>query len=348
MPVNWPTVLLQDIFVIDRGGSPRPIDAFITDDPSGVNWVSIGDASDHSKYITGTKRRIRQEGVAKSRLVKPGDFLLTNSMSFGRPYIMRTHGCVHDGWLVLTPRTPEIDQDFFYHLLGSNAIYAEFVRLAAGATVKNLNIDLVKRVKVPVPTLAEQQRIAAILDQAEALKTRRRQAFAKLDNLTQSLFLEMFGDPQTNPKRWVIQPFGCCARNEDAFRRPVKASDRAQKQGQYDYYGASGVIDKVDSHIFEGERLLIAEDGANLLARSTPIAFRARGKYWVNNHAHVVAYNNVASLAYLEVFCSLTDVFRLHYRLCAAKAQSRAIKQNPNPHSRLFLNRSALKSDLTD
>ncbi|MBX9609795.1 MAG: restriction endonuclease subunit S [Gammaproteobacteria bacterium] len=199
---GWPLLALGEVFDIARGGSPRPIDEFITEDPAGINWIMIGDASEGSKYITGTKKRIRPEGAQRSRAVKPGDFLLTNSMSFGKPYIMRTSGCIHDGWLVLSPRRRDVDADFFYHLLGSNAVYSEFERRAAGATVKNLNIDLVRGVKVPLPPLPKQRRIAEILDKADALRAKRRAALAQLDTLTQSIFLDMFGDPATNAKGW--------------------------------------------------------------------------------------------------------------------------------------------------
>lgn len=192
---TWKTASLGEIFEIARGGSPRPIQDYLTDDPSGVNWISISDASASSKFITTTKKRIRPEGVSRSRMVKPGDFLLTNSMSFGRPYIMGTNGCIHDGWLVLSSKHDEVDQDYLFQLLSSDFIYAKFSKLAAGATVKNLNIDLVSGVEVTFPPLEEQRRIAAILDQAETLHAQRRAALAQLDSLTQSLFLDMFGDP---------------------------------------------------------------------------------------------------------------------------------------------------------
>jgi len=190
---GWSDAALGDVFEIARGGSPRPIDEFITDDPTGINWIMIGDASEGSKYITETKKRIRPEGVQRSRRVKSGDFLLTNSMSFGKPYIMRTSGCIHDGWLVLSPRRDDVDADFFYYLLGSKAVYAEFERRASGLTVKNLNIELVKGVKVSFPPLSEQRRIAEVLDRAEALRAKRRAALAQLDSLTQSIFLDFFG-----------------------------------------------------------------------------------------------------------------------------------------------------------
>ena len=188
----WATTALGDIFEIARGGSPRPIKDFITNDPAGTNWIMISDATEGSKYISSTKKRIRPEGAQRSRQVKPGDFLLTNSMSFGKPYIMRTYGCIHDGWLVLSPRGGDVDTDFFYHLLGSNTVYAEFQRRASGATVKNLNIDLVRGVKVPFPPLHEQRRIAEILDKADALRAKRRAALAQLDTLTQSIFRYKF------------------------------------------------------------------------------------------------------------------------------------------------------------
>ncbi|WP_376739854.1 restriction endonuclease subunit S [Microcystis aeruginosa] len=185
-----------------RGGSPRPIQNFLTEEPDGVNWVMIGDASDSSKYITHTKKRILKTGVKNSRMVYPGDFLLTNSMSFGHPYIMQTSGCIHDGWLVLSNKKGVIDQDYFYHLLGSDLIYAEFSRLASGSTVKNLNIEIVKGIKVSLPPLEEQRRIAAILDKADGVRRKRKEAIRLTEELLKSTFLEMFGDPVTNPKGW--------------------------------------------------------------------------------------------------------------------------------------------------
>ncbi|MFL6311909.1 MAG: restriction endonuclease subunit S [Terriglobales bacterium] len=208
MSATWPISLLGEVFSISRGGSPRPINDYFTTDPNGVNWVLISDASENSKYIFSTKKRIRPEGVKSSRMVQPGDFLLTNSMSFGRPYIVRTSGCIHDGWLVLSPRNKNVSADFFYHLLGSDLVYSQFKRLAAGATVKNLNIELVSDVNVPVPPLTEQRRIAAILDKADELRAQRRAALAQLDNVREMIFFDLIGDPKLNPKGWPEKTIG--------------------------------------------------------------------------------------------------------------------------------------------
>jgi len=166
LPVGWEIKHLDEICEIARGGSPRPIKKFLTNDTDGVNWIKIGDASASSKYIYETKEKIKPHGIKYSRLVNKGDFILSNSMSFGRPYIMRTSGCIHDGWLVLKDKSGLFDQDYLYYFLGSKSTYRQFDRLAAGSTVRNLNIDLVKRVKVTLPPLPEQKRIVAILDEA--------------------------------------------------------------------------------------------------------------------------------------------------------------------------------------
>lgn len=202
--MSWPQVKLESIFDIARGGSPRPIDDYITDADDGLSWISIKDASNSEKYIEKTKLKIKPGGLSKTRLVKPGDFLLTNSMSFGRPYIMKTTGCIHDGWLVLSGDPEKVDSDYFYHLLGSDLLKRRFSALAAGAVVKNLNIDLVKGVEVPLPPLPEQKRIAAILDKADAIRRKRQQAIQLADDFLRAVFLDMFGDPVTNPKGWNV------------------------------------------------------------------------------------------------------------------------------------------------
>lgn len=166
LPVDWKIKTLDELCHIARGGSPRPIKQFITNAPDGVNWIKISDASSSSKYIYETKEKIKPNGIKHSRLVNEGDFILSNSMSFGRPYIMRTSGCIHDGWLVLKDKSGLFYQDYLYYFLGSNTTYKQFDILAAGSTVRNLNIALVRGVKVTLPPLPEQKRIVAILDEA--------------------------------------------------------------------------------------------------------------------------------------------------------------------------------------
>ena len=138
---------LSELILIERGGSPRPIEKYITDSPDGVNWIKIGDATEGSIYITQTKERIIREGTKKSRYVQPGDFLLSNSMSFGRPYILTIDGYIHDGWLVLRDNDKLFNKLFLHTLLSSDYAMASFESMAAGSVVKNLNKELTKNIK---------------------------------------------------------------------------------------------------------------------------------------------------------------------------------------------------------
>ncbi|WP_321315153.1 restriction endonuclease subunit S [Halarcobacter sp.] len=158
---------LGDILTIERGGSPRPIQKYLTDDIDGLNWIKISDATASDKYIYETKQKISKDGLYKTRFVNEGDFILSNSMSFGKPYIMKTTGCIHDGWLVLRDiEKANLEKDFLYYILCSPNIFEQFNSLASGSTVRNLNIRLVSSVKIPIPPIEEQKQIVAILDKA--------------------------------------------------------------------------------------------------------------------------------------------------------------------------------------
>lgn len=204
-PKNWKIYKLKELYDIKRGGSPRPIEKFLTTDPDGINWIKIGDAKIDSKYIEETKEKITVEGAAKSRFVEEGDFILSNSMSFGRPYIMKTRGCIHDGWLVLKERQDGlIFKDFMYYILSSENVYSQFKNAAAGGVVRNLNIQRVENVIVPIPpTLAEQQEIVQVLDTMNDIIRLRKECISHAQDLIPALFQEMF-KPYANCTKTVL------------------------------------------------------------------------------------------------------------------------------------------------
>ena len=164
IPNTWELCKLGTISKIARGGSPRPIKDYLTNDANGINWIKIGDTTKEEKYINSVKEKIRPEGVKKSRMVHKGDFLLTNSMSFGRPYILNVDGCIHDGWLVISPIGEAYTSDFLYYLLSSSFAYEQFTNVASGGVVTNLNSDKVADTIFPLPPLAEQKRIVSKIE----------------------------------------------------------------------------------------------------------------------------------------------------------------------------------------
>ena len=205
---GWTYKKLGEVCMIERGGSPRPIQNFITDDEDGINWIKIGDAVDGSKYITSTKERIKPEGAKKSRFVRAGDFILSNSMSFGKPYILQIDGCIHDGWLVIRDENKTFIKDYLYYYLSSPKLYRTFKMLAVGGVVNNLNSKLVRNVDVMIPSMGEQEAIVAELDEINEAIELLKQQVADLDNLEQSTFYSMFGDPVTNERGWSVKKLG--------------------------------------------------------------------------------------------------------------------------------------------
>ena len=169
IPCSWEWCKLGAINEIARGGSPRPIKDYLTNDPVGINWIKIGDTTKDGKYIDAVKEKIRPEGVKKSRMVHKGDFLLTNSMSFGRPYILNVDGCIHDGWLVISPIGKAYTPDFLYYLLSSSFAFGQFTKVASGGVVTNLNSDKVAETIFPLPPYSEQKRIVAEIERGFAL-----------------------------------------------------------------------------------------------------------------------------------------------------------------------------------
>ena len=375
VPKGWEWCRICHVAEIARGGSPRPIKEYLTDATDGINWIKIGDTEKDSKYITSVKERIKQSAVSKSRMVHKGDFLLTNSMSFGRPYITQVDGCIHDGWLVISLIEQSYRQDFFYYLLSSGYAYSQFAKRVAGAVVQNLNSEKVAISLFPLPPYKEQNRIVqkikdllplvekfgndkTLLDKLNAdINTRlkksilqeaiqgklvpqiteegtaqelleqikkEKQKLVKEGKLKKSALNDSVifrGDdnkyytsknkdticiddeiPFEIPDSWVWVRFGTIMINRDRERIPLSVAQRQFLSKRYDYYGASGVIDKVDRYLFDKELLLIGEDGANLLNRSTPIAFIAKGKYWVNNHAHVLDVYDGVMLKYIALY----------------------------------------------
>lgn len=169
IPDSWKWAKLGALFSIERGSSPRPIQAFQTTSEYGVNWIKIGDSEIGAKYITSTSEKITREGAEKSRLVNIGDFIISNSMSFGRPYIMAIDGYVHDGWniihIIKLKNGLEFNKDYLYYVLSSNLLIEQMKEKAAGGVVKNIRSDSLRELIIPLPPLDEQKRIVAKLEE---------------------------------------------------------------------------------------------------------------------------------------------------------------------------------------
>lgn len=187
----WETVRLGDHCAVLRGGSPRPIQAYLTSSPQGANWIKIGDVREGDKYITATAERIIEAGISRSREVFAGDFILSNSMSFGRPYILKINGCIHDGWLVIQNYQDSFDQQYLYYVLGSDMVKAQYISMAAGSSVQNLNKEKVGNVMLHKPDFEEQRSIAAILSDMDEEISKYEHQLRKYKGVKQGMMSEL-------------------------------------------------------------------------------------------------------------------------------------------------------------
>lgn len=183
IPMEWDVIKLGGRCQIYRGGSPRPIQDYLTTSDTGINWIKIGDVKVGEKYITSTEEKIISEGVSMSREVKQGDFILSNSMSFGRPYILKINGCIHDGWLVIQNYQTSYEAEYLYYLLSSELVFKQYKKLAAGSGVQNLNKDIVTEVVLPCPDKKEQGKIAAVLSSIDELISSLQKEITKKKNI---------------------------------------------------------------------------------------------------------------------------------------------------------------------
>ena len=189
---EWKSKKLGESTYIERGGSPRPISKYITGDSNGINWIKIGDAPVEGNVITSVKEKIISEGVPKSRKVFKGDLILSNSMSYGRPYLLAVDGCIHDGWLLIRNDKNIFDIRFLMQELASQYVKAQYDRLSNQGVVSNLNKELVKSVFIKIPSLPEQRKIADFLTAVDTQIEVEEKRLETMKTIKKGLLQQMF------------------------------------------------------------------------------------------------------------------------------------------------------------
>ena len=304
---EWEEKKLGDLILLQRGSSPRPIIKYITNSSDGVNWIKIGDTNKESKYITSTSEKITKEGAKKSREVKKGEIILSNSMSYGRPFILKIDGYIHDGWFVIRKYEENFNKEFLCQLLGSDFVQLQYKKVAAGGVVENISSELVNSVKVKVLSLKEQEKIANFLsniDKKISLTEEKLELFREYKKgVMQKIFSQelRFKDSDDNDyPEWEEKKLEEVAECLDNLRKPLNSNEREKIKGSIPYYGANGIQGYINNYIFNEELVLLAEDGGNFDDYLTkPIAQYVQGKSWINNHAHVLKGKKVLKTKFL-------------------------------------------------
>jgi type I restriction enzyme S subunit len=328
MKKGWETRTIGDICDVVNGGTPK---TGIADYWGGRHlWITPAEMGKRaSPYVDDTERTISDLGLRDSsaRVLPPLSVILSSRAPIGHLVINTKPMSTNQGCKGLVPGK-QIEHKFLYYYLTS--IVELLDSLGTGATFRELSGGKLKEIPVPVPPLAEQKRIVGVLDEAFAglaiahanTEKTLQNARALFESYVQSAFT-------LRGKGWVETTVEKLSTNLDNRRIPITKNVR--KSGEYPYYGASGIVDYVADYIFEGDTLLVSEDGANLLARATPVAFSVTGKYWVNNHAHILKFENMATQRFVEFYLESIKLDKYITGAAQPKLNQKALNSIPIP-----------------
>ncbi len=323
MKEGWTYKTLGEVATIIGGSTPK---SNIEEYWGGSHyWVTPADLKGN-KYQGATPRTITDLAIQKTnlQLLPKGTVLLSSRAPIGKVAITTVPMYCNQGFKNIVCSEQLLNEFVYWYLLNKTDYLNS---LGRGATFKEISKKATEQIPIPVPPLSEQQRIVSELDLLSSIIEKKKAQLKEYDQLAQSIFYDMFGDPVTNEKGWEVKKLVDCCKNCDSQRKPITAKDRIK--GAIPYYGASGVVDYVKDYIFDGEYLLISEDGANLIIRSTPIAFRIKGKTWVNNHAHVLQFDALFKQIFVEYSINLRDISSI-VTGCAQPKLTQAAMNNIN------------------
>ncbi|NVJ46474.1 MAG: restriction endonuclease subunit S [Cytophagia bacterium] len=292
MNTDWIELKLSDVGQVVSGGTPSTSQPEFWADE--VPWVTPADLSGYKKkFISKGRKSISELGLKNSsaKLIPKGSVLFSSRAPIGYVAIAENELCTNQGFKNLVPKS-FLNSDFlYYYLLKSKQLAEEY---SSGTTFKELSGKAFSELPISLPPLPEQRAIVArieeLFSELDHAVSSLQASQAKLEVYRQAVLKKAFegGFTKNSNSLWKVVKFGEATLNFDGKRKPLSRSFRENFKGEYRYYGACEIIDYVKDFLFDGEYLLIGEDGANLLSKSKPLAFIAEGKFWVNNHAHVI------------------------------------------------------------
>lgn len=320
VPENWVWVRLGGITQVIGGGTPSTSKKEYYDGGT-ISWLSPVDLSNYNDiYISHGNKMITLEGLNNSsaKLLPKDTVCLTSRAPIGYVAIAENELSTNQGFKSFLPSPTYLARFLYWYLKGNKELLES---KASGTTFLELSASKAATIEFPLPPLSEQQRIVerieelfAKLDEAKERLQEVADSFAVRKAailhkaFTGELTKQWRRENGVSDESWEEKKLSEITENQDSKRIPLSKSQRDNMNRIYDYYGASGIIDKVDDYIFEGKKLLIGEDGANLVTRSKNIAFIADGKYWVNNHAHILDVKDTVLLMYLCNYINNMDL----------------------------------------
>lgn len=270
------------------------------------------------EHLDADSLKIRRWGTpddveATKLIFKKGDIIFGRRRAYQRKLgVAEFDGICSAHAMVLRAKPEIVLPEFLPFFMQSDLFMNRAVEISVGSLSPTINWKTMAAQEFVLPPLTEQKRLAAMLTAQNGVIEAKKEVLLALERCLKSTraqilkegLLGKIDDTTGLPAGWSREPLGNLVEFLDHKRVPIKEADRSNRRGQYPYYGASGVIDSIDDYLFDEDLILVGEDGANVLERSSPLAFKVSGKIWVNNHAHVLrvlAPNNIDYLVdYLE------------------------------------------------
>ena len=290
---DWEQRKLGEMAEIIGGGTPNTNNKSYWN--GDINWYAPAEIVNQI-YVNSSERKITEEGYNNSsaKMLPTGTVLFTSRAGIGKTAILAKEGCTNQGFQSIVPHKKELDSYFIFSRTEELKNYGE--KMGAGSTFVEVSGKQMENMNLMMPkTIAEQQKIGTYFENIDNLITLHQRKLEKLQNLKKAMLEKMF--PKNGAKvpeirfkgftdDWEQRKLGDIVDFLDTQRKPL--TENIREKGPYPYYGASGIVDYVAGYIFDEELVLLSEDGANITDRNYPVCFLASGKYWVNNHAHVL------------------------------------------------------------
>jgi type I restriction enzyme S subunit len=325
LPKGWEIKKLGDVCDTGAGGTPLKTHKDYYEGGT-IPWLLSGEVSQGE--IFEAKNFITEKGLKNSsaKLFPPNTVLVAMyGATAGQVGILRFEAATNQAVCGILPNDKAIPEFLFYCFLSKKE---ELVAQAVGGAQPNISQIKIKNTKIPLPPLPEQQRIVSILDRAfTAIDKAKANAEQNLQN-SAALF-ESYLQGVFENGDWDKITLNEIAENLDSKRVPITKNRR--ESGDIPYYGASGIVDYVADYLFDEDLLCISEDGANLLARTYPIAFSISGKTWVNNHAHVLKFSELTTQKFVETYINSIRIDEYVSGMAQPKLNQRMLNKIPIP-----------------
>lgn len=308
---EWKECTLSDLRTIVGGATPSTKDSSNYENGS-IAWITPKDLSTHTeRFISHGERNITEKGLksCSAQLMPPNSILFTSRAPIGYIAIAKNEVCTNQGFKSIIPNK-DTDFMFLYYLLRYNKDNIE--NLGSGTTFKEVSCSTMRNVPVKVPPLPTQQKIADILSSLDDKIELNNKINTNLEQQAQALFKNWFVDFEPfggkMPEEWKVGTVSEIIVLHDSKRIPLSSQQREKMEKKYPYYGATSLMDYVDNYLFDGIFLLLGEDGTVIDSEGFPILQYVEGKFWVNNHAHILTGKNGFSVEMLYLLFSLTNV----------------------------------------